>query len=291
VSVEQTFQNDDTTAALEVIYRFPLDAQAILTSFSVQKNDNIIHGEVAEKEEAKATYDEALASGQGGYLLQEEGELKDVFSLKVGNLQAEETVKVTLTYVAQVDEEDEEGGKEGKSKMKKEKKSALRLVIPTAVAPRYTPAMQQPPELYKHAEAALGSWPEDLLTIEGKISTASKISHLLPRTFKEKTNVSVREGEKEGSFHLVLPCMTEDFVLSVGLEERLQDRAWLEPSSGALTVSVGLREGTCFLLGDYGFSFSPSHPFSNKNLVACRCELSLTLLSLPPSLPPSPPSI
>jgi len=99
VSLEQTFQNDDPTAvALEVIYRFPLDAQAILTSFSVQKKDNtIIHGKVAEKEEAKVTYDEALANGQGGYLLQEEGELKDVFSLKVGNLQAGETVKVRWT--------------------------------------------------------------------------------------------------------------------------------------------------------------------------------------------------
>jgi len=143
------------------------------------------------------------------------------------------------------EEENEEGWKEGKSKTK-EKKSVLRLVIPTAVAPRYTPAMKQPPELYKHAEAALGSWPEDLLTIEGKISTASKITHFLPRTFKERTNVSVREGGKEGLFHLVLPCMAEDFVLSVGLEERLQDRAWLEKSTGALTVSVGvgLREGT-----------------------------------------------
>ena len=230
----------------------------------MQKNDNtIIHGKVAEKEEAKATYDEALASGQGGYLLQEEGELKDVFSLKVGNLQAGETVKVKLTYVAQVDEEeeeeDEEGGKEGKSK-KEEKKSALRLVIPTAVAPRYTPAMEQPPELYKHAEAALGSWPEDLLTLEGKISTASKITHLLPRTFKEKTNVSTREGGKEGSFPLVLPSMTEDFVLSVGLEERLQDTAWLEPTTGALTVSVGLREGTSFLRWRFLPFLPPSLP-------------------------------
>jgi hypothetical protein len=258
VSVEQTFQNDDPSAALEVIYRFPLDAQAILTSFSTQKNEGpIIHGKVTEKEEAKATYDEALACGQGGYLLQEEGELKDVFSLKVGNLQPGETVKVKLTYVAQVDEEEEEEeGKEvegskqlqkktnKKNKKVKEKSASLRLVIPTAVAPRYTPSMEQPHDLYRHAEAALGSWPEGLLMLEGKVNSASRITHLVPHTLKEKTNVSVKEGGKEGSFHAVVPYLAEDFVLSIGLEDRLQDRAWLEPSTGALTVSVGLQEGT-----------------------------------------------
>jgi hypothetical protein len=176
---------------------------------------------VQGKKQAAETYDDALASGHGGFLLQEvrvpvavcvsiafhsstdhtqiqpiqpkqDNEMKDVFSLRVGNLPPGASATVRMTYVAQIDEEvpEETGGN-----------STLRFVLPTAVAPRYAPASDQPPELYQHAEALLAKWPKDLLKIKGKLTAASPILGLVPHTFKEEAALEL-EGGNTASFSL-----------------------------------------------------------------------------------------
>lgn len=194
VTLEQCFVNPtEAKEALEITYRFPLDAEAVLRGFTVELEDGtVVKGQVQEKEKAADTYDDALASGHGGFLLQEDNEMKDVFSLRVGNLPPGGSATVRLTYVAQIDEEvpEEAGGN-----------SVVRFVLPTAVAPRYSPAGDQPPELYQHAAALLADWPKDLLKIKGTVTAASPILALYPHTFKEETSLELA-GSNTASFAL-----------------------------------------------------------------------------------------
>lgn len=145
----------------------------------------VVQGRVQEKQRATDTYDDALAGGHAGFLLQEDNEMKDVFALRVGNLAPGASATVRLAYVAQVDEEAPE---------EPEGNTALRFVLPTAVAPRYAPRSDQPPELYQHAEVALAKWPKDLLKIKGKITAATPILGLAPHTFKDEASLEVDGG-------------------------------------------------------------------------------------------------
>ena len=131
-------------------------------------------------------------------LVSQESSVKDVFSVRLGNLLPNSSAVIRMVYVAQVrskkgrpsapfprtpvdsypheaDERvltpeswqiDEEVAADGSA--------SLRLAIPTAVAPRYQPASDLPTDQRQHAEAVLGTWPKDLLTITGNITTASR---------------------------------------------------------------------------------------------------------------------
>ena len=75
VTLEQRFHNPkDAKASIEAVYRFPLDAEAVLRGFAVELEDGtVVKGRVEGKKQAAETYDDALASGHGGFLLQEVG--------------------------------------------------------------------------------------------------------------------------------------------------------------------------------------------------------------------------
>ena len=162
----------------------------------------VVQGRVQETQRAADTYDDALAGGHAGFLLQEDNEMKDVFALRVGNLAPGASATVRLSYVAQIDEEapEEEAGGGGNT--------SLRFVLPTAVAPRYAPRSDQPPELYQHAEAALAKWPNDLLKIHGKITAATPILGLAPHTFKEEASLEV-DGGSTAAFALTAAHLGE----------------------------------------------------------------------------------
>ena len=199
-------------------------------------------------QDAKERYDDALAGGHGGFLLSEERETQDIFSLRVGNLPPQSVATVKLTYVAQVDEEADEPteGKKGSGG-----DTTLRFVLPTAVAPRYAPAMDAPPELQSHAEAFLASWPKDLLKVSGSVATGAPILGLVPHTFKEECGYEILGQQQEGgnaasyraTFAFEAGHLDEDFVLSVRLQGRLPDRAWVDKATGAATIAAGLRPG------------------------------------------------
>jgi Ca-activated chloride channel family protein len=87
----------------------------------------VIHGRVDEREAAFAAYDDAMARGDGAFLLDQER--PNVFTASVGNLRPGECVELRLRYVALATREGD----------------AIRLTIPTTVSPRYVP--KGPPEV------------------------------------------------------------------------------------------------------------------------------------------------
>jgi Ca-activated chloride channel family protein len=118
LSVEQWFHNP-LGKNVEVVYTFPLPWGAVLLGVDVQLGDRHLVGAVVEKQQAEASYEEALSEGNAVLLLERNHDHS--YCLNLGNLGAGEQCVITLRY-AQTLQFEQHG---------------LRLLIPTAIAPRY----------------------------------------------------------------------------------------------------------------------------------------------------------
>jgi Ca-activated chloride channel family protein len=125
VRVRQRYRNVEPRP-VEAVYTFPLPSQATLIGFAMTCEGRRIDGVVREREEAFRAYDDALVAGNGAALLEQER--RNVFTASVGNLLPGEETVVEVTYLERV------AADEG----------ALRLSIPTLVAPRYIPGAPSP---------------------------------------------------------------------------------------------------------------------------------------------------
>ena len=120
VRVRQRYCNE-SKAAVEAVYTFPLPADATLTGFAMTCAGRRMEGVVKEREAAFQAYDDAVVAGHGAALLDQER--PNVFTATVGNLLPGEETLVEVEYVQRV------AADEG----------SLRWMIPTLVAPRYVP--------------------------------------------------------------------------------------------------------------------------------------------------------
>ncbi len=121
VEVRQRYRNTEKVP-VEAVYVFPLEEGSAICGFSIRIGERLVRGKVEERERAFEIYDDAMAEGQGAFLLDQER--PNVFTASVGNLRPDETVEVQIRYVA----------------LARFEGSAVRLAIPTTVAPRYFPA-------------------------------------------------------------------------------------------------------------------------------------------------------
>ena len=88
-----------------------------------------IRAQLKEKEEAKATYDDAIASGMTAALGEETA--GDIFSLSLGNLSPGKEAELHLKLVGELPVDSETG--------------AVQFSLPTVLKPRYTPLGSKDP--------------------------------------------------------------------------------------------------------------------------------------------------
>ncbi|XYI00885.1 VIT domain-containing protein [Sorangium sp. So ce1128] len=144
--VRQRYRNDERRP-IEAIYTFPLPGEASIAGFAMECAGRRLEGEVKEREAAFQAYDEAIATGHGAALLDEER--RNVFTASVGNLMPGEETVVEVAFVQRLQADE----------------GALRLMIPTLVAPRYIPGAPQG-DRTAHGGAA----PTDLVPDADRIS-------------------------------------------------------------------------------------------------------------------------
>jgi len=135
VTFTQRYRNQESTP-VEAVYVFPLDEGAAVCGFAAVVDGVRYEGAVKPREEAFATYDDAMAAGHGAFLLDEER--PDVFTASIGNLAPGAEAQIELTYVTELACEDD----------------SIRLTLPTTVSPRYAP---------KEDHAVVGRPPADVL--------------------------------------------------------------------------------------------------------------------------------
>ncbi len=124
VTFTQRYRNHESRP-VEAVYVFPLDEGAAVCGFAAVVDGVRYEGAVKPREEAFATYDDAMAAGHGAFLLDEER--PDVFTASVGNLAPGAEAQIELTYVTELPYEGE----------------SIRFTLPTTVSPRYAPAEDQ----------------------------------------------------------------------------------------------------------------------------------------------------
>lgn len=119
LEVEQRYRNDDDNKNIEAIYTFPLAPRAVLLGIEFELNGNTLTGTAMEKRHAARKYEKAIDKGNTAILLEKTSE--GLYTVNLGNLMAGEEAVVRYRYAEPLVWE----------------QGQLRVVIPTAIAPRY----------------------------------------------------------------------------------------------------------------------------------------------------------
>src|SRR6266540_3551183 len=125
VRLTQDFVNG-YDVGLEATYVFPLPDRAAVTGMRMTAAGRVIEARLAERAQARAEYDRAVAAGQRASIAEEDR--PDVFTMRVGNIQPGERVSVVLTLVCPLSYED----------------GTATFRFPLVVAPRYIPGTPLP---------------------------------------------------------------------------------------------------------------------------------------------------
>jgi hypothetical protein len=125
-AITQDFVNTESFP-IEAVYVFPLDERAAVCGFEAEIDGVVTKGVVQEKQQARDTYEQAIAHGDGAQLLEQKR--TDVFELKVGNLLPGQRASITIVTVADLKIEGDD----------------VRFFLPTFVAPRYHPHTETDP--------------------------------------------------------------------------------------------------------------------------------------------------
>ncbi|SMC83800.1 VIT domain-containing protein [Polynucleobacter kasalickyi] len=118
MTVTQNYKNE-TNHNLEIVYTFPLSWGATFMDLSVEMGGKRLSGIVTEKKEATRRYEKAINDGDAPIMLEKNSE--GLYTVNLGNLKAGEEAHIEYTY----------------SQLLKYEEGAIRLTIPTTIAPRY----------------------------------------------------------------------------------------------------------------------------------------------------------
>jgi von Willebrand factor A domain-containing protein 5 len=164
-----------------------------------------VKGILKEKEEARNTYDDAIASGHGAYLLEQKSE--ETFSANIGNLPAGKEVIVWITYVMELEFNDA---------------GQLRLVIPEQkFAPNGKDTLTFPAPSTADAIANQQTVPAGL-TIDVQFEMTSAISQIICESHPKAIKSEIFSGNpRRGS--LKMPTtpnpLVEDLEILIQLED------------------------------------------------------------------------
>ncbi len=119
VIVTQTYLNTGKKP-LEAIYVFPGSTRAAVYGMSMQVGQRIITAKIAERQTARAQYEQAKTEGKRASLLEQER--PNVFQMNVANIMPGDTIRTVLRYTELLIPE----------------AGVYEFVYPTVVGPRYT---------------------------------------------------------------------------------------------------------------------------------------------------------
>ena len=120
VTLTQEYVNQEINP-IEVLYSYPVEESAAIVAFEANIDGHEIQAVVKEKQQARNDYNQAMQMGNSAILLEETA--PDIFSMKLGQLKAGAGATVKLTYIMELPVEEK----------------AIRLSVPTTIAPRYIP--------------------------------------------------------------------------------------------------------------------------------------------------------
>jgi hypothetical protein len=265
VTVRQRYRNHEPQP-IEAVYVFPLDERAAVCGFSAVVNGVRYDGVVKPREEAFATYDDALAEGHGAFLLDEER--PDIFSASVGSIVPGGVVELELTYVTELMFEGD----------------ALRFTLPTTVAPRYAPAEDRIGVGRPDSEALN---PPHLMEVPYGLSFQAIVTPatLVRRIECPSHPVAIEVGPDAATVTLSQQdaALDRDVILLIGLADASQPQIVLErDDEGRVAAAVTMRPTFSIELAaaDVVFVVDRSGSMQGSSIEQVRNALQLCLRSL-----------
>lgn len=205
VKISQVYSND-AGVPIEAIYKFPLDDKAAVVEFTATIGDKVLQGICKNKQAARQEYEEAINSGHTTSLL--ESDDPETFTAHLGNLPANTNATIEITYITEL-------SKHG---------NQLRFVLPTTIAPRYTPQGFDASPISEFSEGINHVYG---LSIDINIEQSTFIESLSSPTHPLTQKIL----GKKGTVELSDIDMTHDFVLLIEpLKIKNSPSLWVEVS-------------------------------------------------------------
>eukprot|EP00042_Codosiga_hollandica_P053811 m.713848 g.713848 ORF g.713848 m.713848 type:complete len:297 (-) comp58781_c0_seq54:1888-2778(-) len=226
-TISQQFYNN-RSFPIEAVYVFPLDERAAVCAFESDIDGVVTKGEVRKKEEARATYEAAVARGDGAQLLEQKR--TDIFELSVGNLLPGQTATISITMVADLKIEGED----------------VRYFLPTFVAPRYTPWTESDPIRSGNVRRVLNG-----LQLRARVDMTDTITAISSPS--HAVSVESAAGSKTAIVDLAAGSMKldKDFVLLVRTENPHQPRVCVEVApDGSVATMIMIAPGRAEVRAD-----------------------------------------
>ena len=189
VEVEQRYLNSKNTN-IEAVYTFPLPIGAVLLALEVELDGRTLSGEIVEKQQAEAAYEEAITDGDSAVMLQYAG--PGLYTMNLGNLKAGESCVIRYRYGMALQWQAEH----------------LRLLLPTTIAPRY--GNPSPLEMQPHQVPVTSS------TVSYPFSIDIEAEGLLAQAEVTSPTHTLAVAARDGKLHIALAqagAMDRDFVL------------------------------------------------------------------------------
>jgi Ca-activated chloride channel family protein len=211
-------------APLEALWHFPLPAGAVVRSLAVERKGKKQVAKAEPCDKAFEAYDKAIDEGSRAALL--DAITEGVLSLRLGNLDAHDSMLVEVSWVQIVEET----------------AGSLRVKIPTSIAPRYFPTNWKDKSPVPREEKLSLPWESD---VPYGISVAVNIED--PDSVREVTSpshqmtITMTEHRMIAQVGSDFSAMDRDFVLDVKLKTERPAKAWIEQGKDAAWLAVDLR--------------------------------------------------
>ncbi|XP_055343969.1 von Willebrand factor A domain-containing protein 5A-like [Paramacrobiotus metropolitanus] len=221
ITINQTFQNVESTDHLECVYGFPMNDQAAVTGFTVKIDDRTLISQYKKKDEAFKEYNAALQRGDGAYLLDQADRSDDTFVLSVGRLPPGKECVVSINYVCTLDSVSE---------------TKQRLLIPMALFPRYNPNpagvldLTAAPEKYAATVSYKATLDAKIETLD-KVKSVSSVSHPIAVSIIEHKSVKVTFGAQQQP-------VDRDLVIDIEIQNNPQHYVFVERVDGDQFVGM-----------------------------------------------------
>lgn len=222
VKVSQRFRNTEKKP-IEAVYKFPLPGNATVCGFRALIDGRIVDGKIEEKDKAFELYDKALADGHRAQLMDEER--PNIFTLSVGNIKADSTVIIEITYITLLDAHNAE----------------VRFSLPTTISPRYTPASQKDDNGIPVSDIVNPPFAMQVtygLTININVHDRKAISSIESPSHTIKTNF--KDDDATITFSADKAAMDKDFVLTITYEKAFTNRAFVTNDNDETFIQIDL---------------------------------------------------
>ncbi|MCK9330035.1 MAG: VIT and VWA domain-containing protein [Candidatus Cloacimonetes bacterium] len=248
-TVEQEYLNLNADQSVEIYYTFPLKAGATVTSFRANIGDKELKGVVKEKEQAHQEYQQAIASGDSAYLM--ENVDSNIFKMSLGRVMPNELVKITIGYLETCDVYDNQ----------------IDILLPTLVGQRYNDIISN--QLIRDDKVSYSC--DFIINIEDNLSVKDidSSSHTI-KVMNNKQVVSLNNK------------LNRDFKLEIKLDNEFKTTALINGHYLLVDVMPKLEEPQHISPKKYIFVIDRSGSMEGRNMNAVKDLLNAALAQLEP---------